>query len=170
MRTGPQPLWSRCPHAYTSLFQRGRELAAITQFGIDFEEDEIGFNAVEIDLDAIDLGNCLGKQPGVFVVLRQTLDVVLQCVNRRSSRDTGLPQRTAHHLVGTLVGLAMERGVPLAELSLADFQAAEPSLDESVYGVLGVDNAIAAFCSYGSTAPAEVKKQVAAWKQKLNLD
>ena len=80
----------------------------------------------------------------------------------------GLPQRTAHHLVGTLVALAMERGVRLSELSLDDFQAAEPTLDESVYDVLGVDNAIAAFCSYGSTAPAEVKQQVAAWKQKLN--
>ena len=79
----------------------------------------------------------------------------------------GLPQRTAHHLVGSLVGLAMEKQVPLAELSLEDFQQAEPSLDSDVYNVLGVKNAIGAFCSYGSTAPAEVKKQVAAWKQKL---
>jgi argininosuccinate lyase len=81
----------------------------------------------------------------------------------------GLPQRTAHHLVGSLVAVAMERGVPLAELPLADFQAAEASLDASVYDVLGVENAVRAFASFGSTAPAEVEKQIASWKAKLNL-
>ena len=36
--------------------------------------------------------------------------------------------------------------------------------------VLGVRNALAAFRSYGSTAPAEVKKQVAAWKSRLGVN
>lgn len=79
----------------------------------------------------------------------------------------GLPQRTAHHAVGRLVGAAMERGVPLAELSLAEIQQTEPSLDEGVYDVLGVHNAVQAFVSYGSTAPEEVNKQIAAWQRKL---
>jgi argininosuccinate lyase len=56
----------------------------------------------------------------------------------------------------------------LADLSLADFQAADESLDESVYQVLGVENAVAAFVSYGSTAPAEVAQQIRNWKQKLS--
>ena len=80
----------------------------------------------------------------------------------------GLPQRTAHHLVGSLVATAMEKQVPLNHLTLEEFQQAEPTLDESVYEVLGVENAVNAFCSYGSTAPDEVKKQVALWKEKLN--
>jgi argininosuccinate lyase len=33
---------------------------------------------------------------------------------------------------------------------------------------LGVANAIAAFRSYGSTAPTEVLKQLAEWKQRLD--
>src|SRR5690606_22810325 len=78
-----------------------------------------------------------------------------------------LPQRTAHHLVGALVGMAIGRGVPLAELSLDELRTAHPELDEQVYEVLGVENAIRAFVSYGSTAPAEVDRQIARWREKL---
>jgi argininosuccinate lyase len=79
----------------------------------------------------------------------------------------GVPQRTAHETIGRLVAVAMKRGVPLAGLDLADFQAANPELDAGVYEVLGVDRAVDAFASEGSTAPAEVAKQLAAWKQRL---
>ncbi len=79
----------------------------------------------------------------------------------------GLPQRTAHHAVGQLVSTALARGCRLAELKLEEFRAVEPSLDESVYGVLGVQQAVEAFQSYGSTAPAEVRKQMDAWKKKV---
>jgi argininosuccinate lyase len=80
----------------------------------------------------------------------------------------GLPQRKAHHLVGALVAQAMERGVPLAQLALADFRAADSSLDAGVFDVLGVQNAVRAFRSYGSTAPAEVARQVAAWEKRVS--
>jgi argininosuccinate lyase len=79
----------------------------------------------------------------------------------------GLPQRTAHHLVGALVGKAIEKRCRLADLPLADFQAAHPELDGSIYDVLGVDRAVRAFRSYGSTAPAEVDRQIARWKERI---
>lgn len=79
----------------------------------------------------------------------------------------GVPQRTAHHLVGQLVGEASRRGVPLSELSVDDFSTAHELLDETVYEVLGVDRAVAAFRSYGSTSPDEVRKQVDLWKERL---
>src|SRR6478672_10850492 len=81
----------------------------------------------------------------------------------------GRPQRTAHHAVGQLVGKALERGCCLADLKLEDFKAADSSLDESVYKILGVEKAIVAFKSYGSTAPAEVRKQIERWKTKLAI-
>lgn len=81
------------------------------------------------------------------------------------SRD--IPQRTAHHLVGSLVRTAMERDVPLSELKLADFQQASAELDDSIFDFLGVENAIAAFQSYGSTAPAQVADQVEYWRRRL---
>jgi argininosuccinate lyase len=79
----------------------------------------------------------------------------------------GLPQRTAHHAVGQLVATAMQRGCRLADLSEGDFRSADASLDKSVYAVLGVQQAVLAFASFGSTAPAEVRKQIEAWKQKV---
>ena len=80
-----------------------------------------------------------------------------------------IPQRTAHHLVGQLVRKAIDRRVSLSELKLSDYQEAHPDLDESVYEVLGTEKAIDAFVSYGSTAPAEVRKQVEHWKAKLDI-
>jgi argininosuccinate lyase len=80
----------------------------------------------------------------------------------------GVPQRSAHEAIGKLVATAMERDVPLSGLKLADFQAAHAELDAGVYDVLGVERAVNAFVSEGSTAPAEVAKQVEAWKQRLS--
>jgi argininosuccinate lyase len=81
----------------------------------------------------------------------------------------GVPQRTAHEVIGRLVATAMQRGVPLAELPLEEFQSAHASLDKSVFGVLGVDRAIQAFTSYGSTNPQQVQQQLAAWRERLHL-
>lgn len=82
----------------------------------------------------------------------------------------GVPQRTAHEIVGQLVGAAMRRGVPLAALSPAELRAAHPELDERVYDVLGADKAVAAFKSYGSTAPDQVAAQLAAWRERLSRE
>ena len=79
----------------------------------------------------------------------------------------GVPQRSAHEVIGRLVSTAMKQNIPLAGLSLEEFQAAHESLDKSVYDVLGVQWAIAAFTSYGSTGPDQVAEQVAAWQAKL---
>ena len=62
-----------------------------------------------------------------------------------------------------------EEVVRLADLPLADFQAAHSELNAEVFDVLGVDKAVAAFVSYGSTAPHEVARQVSAWKEKFGL-
>ncbi len=80
----------------------------------------------------------------------------------------GVAQRTAHEIVGKLVRKALDRGVRLSDLSLAEFQAVDASLDTSLREVLGVERTVNAFVSYGSTAPAEVNSQLQRWKQKLD--
>jgi len=57
--------------------------------------------------------------------------------------------------------------VPLAGLSLDELREAEESLDEAVYQVLGAEAAVRAFVSFGSTAPAEVEKQLEMWRERL---
>jgi len=79
----------------------------------------------------------------------------------------GIPQRTAHHLVGTLVGLAQKDGVSLAELSDEQLKSAHKSLDSSVREVLGVEKAVKAFQSYGSSSPERVQEQVHRWREQL---
>src|SRR5262249_5981116 len=80
----------------------------------------------------------------------------------------GVPQRTAHELIGKLVATAMKRGVPLGGLPLDEFQAAHPALDRSVYDVLGVERVIEAFSSYGSTNPEQVAHQLDIWRERLS--
>ncbi|MBN2578539.1 MAG: argininosuccinate lyase [Pirellulales bacterium] len=80
----------------------------------------------------------------------------------------GIPQRTAHESVGKLVRKAMDRGVRLADLPLTDFQEADPALDRSVYEVLGVENAVAAMQSFGSTGRQRIRDQVERWKKRIN--
>jgi argininosuccinate lyase len=79
----------------------------------------------------------------------------------------GVPQRTAHGIVGELVKWALERGCSLAELPAAELKAVHPDLDEQARAVLGAERAVAAFRSYGSTGPEQVARQVAGWKTKV---
>ena len=79
----------------------------------------------------------------------------------------GIPQRTAHHLVGAIVGEAMERNIALSELPLDVMQRHSEEIDESVFAVLGCKNAVSAFVSYGSTAPDQVAKQTGLWAERL---
>jgi argininosuccinate lyase len=79
----------------------------------------------------------------------------------------GVPMRSAHEAVGKLVRLCLERRCRLAQLEPEVYESVRVGLGTGVYGVLGVANALKAFKSVGSTAPAEVAKQVAAWRERL---
>ncbi len=80
----------------------------------------------------------------------------------------GVPQRSAHEIIGHLVGLCESRGLKrLSDLPDDAFREAHPAMDLGVKDILGVSNAIKALRSYGSTAPAEVETQLARWKARL---
>lgn len=81
----------------------------------------------------------------------------------------GVPQRTAHEVIGHLVALCEKKGLKrLADLPDADFAQANPRLGPEAKSILGVANAVKAFRSYGSTAPAEVDRQLQRWKTRLD--
>ncbi|TCS58472.1 argininosuccinate lyase [Primorskyibacter sedentarius] len=82
-------------------------------------------------------------------------------------RELGLPFRDAHHVTGSLVAKAEAKGCDLPDLSLAEMQSVHDGITEAVYGVLGVHNSVASRMSYGGTAPARVREQVARWKEIL---
>ncbi len=82
-------------------------------------------------------------------------------------REANIPFRDAHHITGTLVKMAEDRGCDLPDLSMEDMQGVDSRIVASVYDVLGVDNSVASRTSYGGTAPAQVRAQITRWRKAL---
>ncbi len=82
-------------------------------------------------------------------------------------RVLNIPFRDAHHITGSLVKMAEDRGVDLADLSLDDMQGVEPRITADVFDVLTPQASVASRMSYGGTAPVQVKAQIARWKALL---
>jgi len=82
-------------------------------------------------------------------------------------RALGLPFRKAHHVTGTLVGMAEKKGVDLDALSLKEMQAVEAGITDEVYTVLGVDNSVKSRVSFGGTAPDNVRTACLWWRKEL---
>ena len=81
----------------------------------------------------------------------------------------GVPMRSAHEAVGNLVRACEQRKCRLKDLPDSMFENVAPAHGTAVKASLGVENALEAFKSYGSTAPTEVAKRLDEWKQKLEL-
>jgi argininosuccinate lyase len=79
----------------------------------------------------------------------------------------GVPMRAAHEAVGKLVRLCEERRCRLIDLTPDVYETIRSGLSSGVYKVLGVANSLAAFRSIGSTAPAEVQRQIGLWQERL---
>src|SRR3546814_4242205 len=68
-------------------------------------------------------------------------------------RALGMPFRQAHHVTGTIVKLAEDRGCGLDALPLADMQAVHPEITAQVFDVLSLERSVASRTSFGGTAP-----------------
>jgi argininosuccinate lyase len=79
----------------------------------------------------------------------------------------GLPFRDAHEAVAHAVKVALQKGVDLAELSLAELQAIEPRIGDDAFGVLTLEGSMNARNGVGGTAPAQVRAQVARHRARL---
>jgi argininosuccinate lyase len=82
-------------------------------------------------------------------------------------RTLKMPFRDAHHVTGRLVAKAEAKGCDLAGLTLAEMQAEEPRITDAIYGVLTVQASVASRQSYGGTAPANVARMAAEWRERL---
>ncbi|MBL6773580.1 MAG: argininosuccinate lyase [Alphaproteobacteria bacterium] len=82
-------------------------------------------------------------------------------------RALGLPFREAHHITGTLVALADEKGARLDELSLEDLQSVHADITADVFDVLSVEASVASRQSFGGTAPDRVREAIAAARSQL---
>ena len=79
----------------------------------------------------------------------------------------GLPFRDAHETVAHAVKVALQRGVDLAALPLAELQALHPAIGNDVFGVLTLEGSLNARQVRGGTAPAQVQAQIERHRARL---
>lgn len=77
-------------------------------------------------------------------------------------REANLPFRDAHHVTGTLVKMAEDKGCDLADLSLEEMQSVNAAITQSVFDVLTVDASAMSRQSYGGASPLRVAEQAKA--------
>ena len=82
-------------------------------------------------------------------------------------RELRMPFRDAHHVTGRLVARAEAKGSDLAGLTLAEMQAEEPRITDGIFGVLTVEASVASRACFGGTAPENVRRMAAEWRERL---
>ncbi len=83
-------------------------------------------------------------------------------------RGAGVPLRDAQDIAGRAVRNAEEKGcADLAGLALDDLKAIDRRFEAGVLDVLSVEASVASRNSFGGTAPAQVRAQIAAFRTRL---
>jgi argininosuccinate lyase len=162
----------------------GRVLGALTTLTVvmkglpltyskDMQEDKVptfeAFDALELSLNAM---------TGMIADLEPNAEAMAKAAGGGFSTATDLadwlvraldmPFREAHHVTGAAVKRAEALGLAdLACLPLAELRALEPRITEDVFKVLTPEASAASRVSYGGTAPAQVRGQIARWKDRL---
>src|SRR5205085_8715769 len=88
----------------------------------------------------------------------------------------GVPFRTAHHIVGTLVARCEKEGKgTLAQLSVEQINEVIKSsggnvnVDQEVYSALGARNVVNRYKSAGAAGGEPLKRQLEEWKKRLGM-
>jgi argininosuccinate lyase len=88
----------------------------------------------------------------------------------------GVPFRTAHHIVGSLVARCEKEGKhALAQLKLEDFveavksKAPDATIGPDVFDALGAKNVVKRYQSAGAAGGKPFEEQLNAWKQRLGI-
>jgi argininosuccinate lyase len=87
----------------------------------------------------------------------------------------GVPFRTAHHVVGTLVARCEKEGKhALSQLAVEAFNEvlatkSDVRVDKDVYNALGAANVVQRYQSAGAAGGKPFEEQLAAWKQRLGV-
>ncbi|MDD3519329.1 MAG: argininosuccinate lyase [Chromatiales bacterium] len=81
----------------------------------------------------------------------------------------GLPFRDAHEVVGKAVRFGVEQGRDLSQMSVEELRQFSDTIDEDVFQVLTPEGSMAARDIEGGTAPAQVRRQIAAARERLGI-
>ena len=152
-----------------TLVMKGLPLA----YSKDMQEDKVptfeAFDALELSLAAmtgmiLDLEPVAGRMAAAagagFSTATDLADWLV--------RTLDMPFRDAHHVTGAAVKRAEVLGVDLPDLPLPELQALCQGITPAVYDVLTPAASAASRTSFGGTAPDQVRRQAAAWRERLS--
>jgi len=127
----------------------------------DMQEDKEGL------FDALDTwGDCMQMATMALTDLKVNKERTEEAAKGGYSNATeladylvakGIPFREAHHIVGVAVVSAIEKGVPLEELTVAEFKAFSDVIEDDVYPVLTLESTLAARKALGGVCPKQVE-------------
>ncbi len=79
----------------------------------------------------------------------------------------GVPFREAHDIVGKLIRRCIDDKLNISDLSISELKVFSKFIGEDVFDLLNPETSVGNKKTYGSTNPAEVKKQINNWKKIL---
>jgi len=141
-------------------------------YGKDMQEDK-----EPVFLAADNLALTIGAMTGMVADLTVDADAMRQACERgyitatdladALVRKLGLPFREAHRITGSLVKLAERKACGLGELPLAAMRSIEPRIGPEIRRALSVEAALEGRSSFGGTAPGNVRRAVAAARERF---
>ena len=137
----------------------------------DMQEDK------ESVFDAIDTAKaCLSIMTGMISTLTVKRKVLEEAAKKGFINATdladylvgrGVPFRDAYRISGGLVAKCISENRTLEDLSLDEFRAVCPSVDEKIYDALDLGGCVSRRSGIGGPSPASVKKQIEDVRKKI---
>jgi argininosuccinate lyase len=79
----------------------------------------------------------------------------------------GVPFREAHEITGKVVLFCITHQKSLQSMELKQLKSFSPLFSKDVYAAVGAGDSVKSRCSYGGTAPSEVKRQIRLFRKSL---
>jgi len=141
----------------------------------DMQEDkEPLFDALENSKICIEL---MTKMIDDFVVNKNKMYQMASCDYSCATdiadwlvKNLKIPFRQSHHITGSIVKMAEEKGLELHQLKLSDMQKIEKKITQDIFNFLDPLKSINSRQSYGGTSSIEVKKQIENAKKYLKAN
>ena len=137
----------------------------------DMQEDK------ELTFDAIDtVKGCLALFTGMIASMSFRKDVMEASAKNGFTNATdaadylvnkGVPFRDAHGIVGQLVLMCIERGIPLDDLSLEEYQSVSPVFESDVYEAISMKTCVEKRLTIGAPGRQAMEQVIAVYRKQL---
>jgi argininosuccinate lyase len=158
---------------FGSLFSLLTVIKGLTlTYSKDMQEDkEPVFDAT------VNIKLCLQAISGMIIDMKVNQENMLKMAESGFSTATDLadwlvknlkmPFREAHHVTGTIVKIAENKGTDLHQLKIEEMQEVEKRITKDIYKVLSVENSVMSRTSIGGTSKIRVKEEITKAKKFL---